>query len=125
MCIDAHVSGSPSQRLVLAIRNVALSVGVNVFLGQAEVDHMDAGVLLVGLPSNEKVLRLNVAVDQVLAVDVLHTRQQLHAQKQDSFQRELAVAQVKEILQTRSKELHHQGVVLPTGTKIINFRYPL
>ena len=72
--VNAHVSSSSSETLVLPVRNVLVSVGIDVFLRQSEVNNVDDLPLLRGLPSDEKVLGLHVSVDQMLRVDVLHPR---------------------------------------------------
>lgn len=73
--IDAHVTGSAAQRLALAVRYMLFGLWVAVLLGHAKVDHMDqVGVFGVGL-SSQKVVWLDITVDQVLFVDCLHPRQ--------------------------------------------------
>ena len=39
--VDAHVAGRPREALVLPVRNVLVRVGVDVFLGEAEVHDVD------------------------------------------------------------------------------------
>ena len=43
--IDAHVSGCAREGFVLSVGNVFVGVGVDVLLGQAEVDDVDVLVL--------------------------------------------------------------------------------
>jgi len=72
MCVDAHVTRSACQTLVFPIRYVLVRLWVDVLLRKAKVDDVDDVLFFVRLPPNEKVLWLDVAVDQVLLVDILH-----------------------------------------------------
>lgn len=75
MGVDAHVTGGSRETLSLSVGDVLLRLGVAVLLGHAEVDYMnDVGSL--GLrATNQEVVGLDVAVDEVLLVDSLHSRQ--------------------------------------------------
>ena len=70
--VDAHVPRGAGQAFVLPVWNVFVGVGVDVLLGQAEVDDVDDFVLLGRGATDQEVLRLDVSVDQMLGVDVLH-----------------------------------------------------
>lgn len=73
MCIDAHISSSSSQTLMFSVRDVFLSLWVDVFFRQAKVYDVD-GVLPFGAGSaHQEVLRLHVSIDQTSGVDKLHT----------------------------------------------------
>ena len=56
---------------------------------------------LVAVPADahEEVVRLDVAVDEVFAVDVLHPADHLIGQHEDRLHRKLAGAEVEEILE--------------------------
>lgn len=71
MGIDRGISSSASQVLVLTVRNMEVSLGVTVFLGQAEIND----VHLVASLSNahQEVVRLDITVDEGLGMDVLDT----------------------------------------------------
>lgn len=66
MCVNGHVSGCAGQALVLPIWNVFFGFWVNVFFGQAKVNNVDYVILFVSLPSDEKVFRLYISVDEIL-----------------------------------------------------------
>ncbi len=72
MSLDAHVPRGASQRLVILEGYMFACVLVNVLLSEAEIDHVDDSMPIVGLSSNEEILRLHVAIDEVVRVDVLH-----------------------------------------------------
>lgn len=74
MCVDGHISGSASQTLVFPVWNVFFGLGVDVLFGQAKVDDVDDVLLFVPLPSDEKVFRFYISIDEVLRVHVLHSR---------------------------------------------------
>lgn len=59
---------------MLPVGNVFFGFRVDVLLGQSKVYDVDDVLLLVALPADEEVLRLDVAVDEVLGMHVLHPR---------------------------------------------------
>ena len=69
MCVDAGVAGGAGQVLVFPVRDVLVGARVAVLLRQPKVDHVDEVSLLA--EPHQEVVRLHVAVDEVLRVDVL------------------------------------------------------
>ena len=86
MGVDAHVSGGASEALVLSVRNVLVGVDVDVEFGQPEVDDVDHLVASQRRSANQKVFRLDVAVDEMLGVDELHQVERLYGDEQDGFE---------------------------------------
>lgn len=78
---------------------------VDVLLGEAKVDDVDDLVLLHGGAADEEVLRLDVPVDEVLGVHELQLVQQLDGQHQHRLQRELAPANVEQVLKRWPEQL--------------------
>lgn len=72
MGVDAHVSGSAGETLVLPVGDVLASLWVNVLLSQAKVNDIDDGLLLVRLTTNKKVLGLDVTIDELFLMDILN-----------------------------------------------------
>jgi len=66
MGMNAHVASCARQALMLAERYVLLRRRIDVFLSETKVDHMHNMLLPVGVPANQKVLRLYVAIDELL-----------------------------------------------------------
>ncbi len=75
MGVDACITSSASQVLVLTIWDMEVGLRVTVFLGQSKINHVD----LVPALSNthEEVVRLNITVDERLGMDILNTRDEL------------------------------------------------
>ena len=71
MGVNTGVSGRSSQCLVLAVRDVLVSAGIAVFLCQTKVNDVDQVSLLP--QSHQEVVRLHVAVDEILGVNVLQS----------------------------------------------------
>ena len=69
MCVDAGVSGSPGQILVLSVGNVLPGAVVAILFGQSEVDEEE--LVAVAADAHQEVVRFDVAVDEVLVVHVL------------------------------------------------------
>ena len=113
MSVDAGIASRPRQVLVLTVRDVEVGLRVAVFLGQTEVNDVD---LVSAFPDpHQKVVRLDVTMDERLGMDVLNPRDELVREKQDGLQREFAVAEVEEVFQAGSQEIKHHGVVVTFG----------
>lgn len=110
MGVDRSVTSSTRQVLVLSVRDVEVGLGVPVLLGQTEIDNVDLVAALAN--THQEVVRLDITVDKGLGVDVLDTRNQLVGEQENRLERELAVAEVEEILQTGAEEIQNHGVVV-------------
>lgn len=70
MCVNGGVASSASQVLVLPVGNVLMCAGIPVLLGQAKVYDVDQVALLA--KAHQKVVGLDVSMNEVLGVDVLN-----------------------------------------------------
>jgi hypothetical protein len=113
--VDTGVTSGTGQVLVLTVRDVEVSLGVTVLLGQTKVDNVDLVSTLAD--THEEVIGLDVTVDEGLGVDVLDAGDELVGQEQDGLQGELAVAEVEEILEGRAEEIEDHGVVVTLGAE--------
>ena len=75
MSVDAGIAGGSGQVLVLSVRNVEVSLGITVLLGQTKVDDVDLVSALAN--AHEEVVRLDITVDEGLGVDVLDAGDEL------------------------------------------------
>lgn len=124
--VYAHVSGRSGQGLVLSVWYVLFRFRVDVFLRQAEVDDVDDGLFLRSGRADEEVFGLDVAVDDVSAVDVLDPLQDLIGDLQDGLQVELSLALREQLFQGGPEQLHHQGVIpAPVHSQMEHLRDPL
>lgn len=96
MGVDGGITGSTSQVLVLTVRDVEVSLGVPVLLGETKVD--DIHLIAPLTNAHQEVVGLDISVDERLGVDVLDTGDELVGKEKDGLERELAVAEVEEIL---------------------------
>ena len=101
MGVDASITCSARQVLVLTVWDVEVRLRVTVLLSKTKVNNVDLVTPLSN--AHQEVVRLDVAVDEGLGVDVLDTGNELIGQQQDCLQRELAVAEVEQVLQAGSK----------------------
>lgn len=97
MSVDGHVSGRAGEGFALSVRNVLFRLGVTVLFGHAEVNDVDDIGRLGTRSADEEVVRLDVAIDQVLLVNRLHARQHLFGDHDDSLDGEPTVAVVEQI----------------------------
>lgn len=79
-----------------------------IALGQAKVNHIQ----FVAIPADahQKVIWLHVAVYKTMLMHALEAHQQLIGQHEDCLQREVALAQVEQILQRGAQQLHDQRI---------------
>ena len=95
MGVQGGEPGSSSQIFVVLVGDMSVLSGV--LLSQSEVDHVDlAGLFPV---AHHKVVRLDVAVNESLVVDVLDPLHHLVAHHESGLQIELLPGEVKQILQ--------------------------
>lgn len=113
--VDGGIPGRSGQVLVLSVGNVEVRLGVTVLLGETKVDNIDLVTTLAD--THEEVIGLDVTVDEGLGVDVLDARDELVRKQEDGLERELAVAEVEQVLQTGTKEVQHHGVVITFCSK--------
>lgn len=120
MSIDRSITGSAGKVLVLTVRDVEVSLGVTVLLGQTEINHVDLVSSLAN--AHKEVVWLDVTVDERLGMDVLNAGDELVRKKKHSLQGELAVAEVEKVLQARAEEIQDHGIVVTFGAEPANKR---
>ena len=79
VCVDAGVSGSPGQVLVLPVGNVLPGPVIAILLGQSEVDEEE--LVAVAADAHQEVVWFDVAVDEVLVVHVLDATDHLKTKR--------------------------------------------
>ena len=87
---------------------------VSVFLGQSKV--YQEQFVAVSTNPHQKVVWLDVAVDEVLVVDVLDSPDHLIRQHEHSLHGEPPGAEVEEVLEAGSEKVHDQDIVVPLLT---------
>ena len=118
MCVDRSITGSTGQVLVLSVWDVEVRLWVTVLLGQTEINDIDLVTTLSN--AHQEVVWLDITVDEGLGVDVLNAGDELVGEQQDSLQRELAVAEVKEILEGWAEEIQDHGIVVALSSEPTN-----
>lgn len=118
MRVDGGVACRAGQVLVLAVRNVEVGFWVAVFLGQAKVDAVD----LIAAFSNphQEVVRLDVAMDEGLGVDILDARNELIHEQKNRLERKFAVAEVEQVFQAGPQQIVDHGIVVAFGAEPAN-----
>lgn len=118
MSVDTSVTCSTRQVLVLTVWDVEVRLWVTVLLSKTKVDNVDLVAALSN--SHQEIVRLDIAVDEGLGMDIFNTGDKLIRQQQDRFQREFAVAEVEEVFQAGSKEVENHSIVITLGTEPTN-----
>jgi len=72
MGVDTHVTRGARQALALPVWNVLLGLGVPVLLRHTEINNVDNVGSLGAGSANQEVVRLDVAIDEVLLVNSLN-----------------------------------------------------
>jgi hypothetical protein len=120
MGVDAHVASSSTETLPLTIRDVLLGLGIAVLLGHTEVNHMDNVRRFGSRTTNEEVVRFDIAVDEVAFVYRLDAREHLSSSHAYGLDGKLATAHIKEVFQTRTKEVNDEDVVQALLAKVVD-----
>ena len=130
MGVDAHVSGGTGERLPLPIRNMLLGLGITILFGHPKVDYVDNIGRLGAWPANEKVVGLDISVDEVLLVYCLYPGElRLSSAKANKLRRagppayhllchhdnslrgEFPTTMIEEIFQARPKKIDDEDIV--------------
>uniref|UniRef100_A0A182IYJ2 Uncharacterized protein n=1 Tax=Anopheles atroparvus TaxID=41427 RepID=A0A182IYJ2_ANOAO len=118
--VNRGVARRAGQVLVLAVADVDARAEVAILLRQPEVDQEQ--LVAVAPDAHEEVIRLDVAVDEVLHVQILQPADHLVDEHQHGLDREVPAAKVEEVLQRRSEQVHHQHVVAALLAEVANVR---
>ena len=113
--IDASIASSTSQILILAVRNVEVRLWVAVLLGQAKIDNVD--LVTAFADAHEEVVGLDVTVNKRLCMNVFDARNELIGKQENSLEGKATIAEVEEILETRSEEIQNHGIVVAFGAE--------
>ena len=70
--------------------------------------------------SHQEIVRLHVSVNEVLPVDELYTTDELISEQEDGLQAHLPVAEIEEILEAGTEELHHHHIVVVLGAVVLH-----
>jgi len=87
-----------------------VGLGVTVFLSQTKINDVDLISTLAN--AHQKVVGLDITVDERFGVNVLNTRNKLIGKKQDRLQREFPIAEVEQVLQAGTKKIEYHGIVV-------------
>jgi len=85
----------------------------------ALTNNVDRAVAVERRAPNEKILRLYIAVYNVLAVHIFQPGDELDCAHADRLQGEAAAAHVEKILEAWSEKLEHKPVVFSTRSKVV------
>ena len=108
MGADGRVSCRASQVLAFAERNV-LTLGVLVALSETEIDDVD--IVTGGFcASDQKVIRLDITMDDPLLVHLLDSLDQLDADQEACLEIEASLASREEVFKGWPEQVHHHHV---------------
>lgn len=97
MRIDAGVSSSASEVFVFSVGNVEVGAWVTIFLGQSVID--DVHQIPLASQPHQKVVGFDVAVEEILGVNIFDARNQLVGKQQHRLQTELSIAIIEKIFE--------------------------
>lgn len=118
--IHRCIPGRASELFLIFIRNVFARLRVAVPLREAEVDHVDDVLCLLGGDAHEEVVRLDVPVDEVVVVEELDPLKQLVRKHKHRFQRKLPLTLGEEVLEALAQEVHNHRVVVTLNSKPVH-----
>ncbi len=99
MSVQTCIARRASEILSLLPRNMLPRLWISKALREPEVNQVDAAGLLA---ADQKVVWLDVAVKKVIRLYMLYSFQHLNDAHQNSFEAELPLTIVKQLLQARS-----------------------
>ena len=113
MSCNRCISGRSSEILSVFVGDV-FTLTVLVALSEAEVDDVDvvSGSICA---SDQEVIRFNITMDNSLFMHFFNTSDELNSNHQDSFQIEVSLAALEQILQRRSQQVHHHHMEALVG----------
>jgi len=121
MGVDGCVPGSSSQVLAITVGDVLSSLGVAEALGQTEVDNVNVMLLLAN--SDQKVIRLDISMQEMARVNEFNSLKHLIGQHEDGLQGELAFAIVKQVFERGAQQVNNHDVVVSFNAKPVNIRH--
>jgi hypothetical protein len=108
--VDGDVPSRPCQIFALFVGNV-LAVPLEETLGQPKIDEVEFA--RGSFEPNAEVFRLDVAVQELPAVNILNAGNHLVEKHEDCLEGEPAAYILEEGLEGRTQKVHHQYVVAP------------
>ena len=95
--VDRRVARRPRHVLVLAVGDVLVAPRISIFFSEPEIDDVDH---MLSFPEpDQEVVRLHVAVDEALRVDVFQPRNELVRQHQHRLEVELPSTVIEQIFE--------------------------
>ena len=110
---DGRIPGRASQVLAVLVGDV-LTLAVLVALGQTEVNNVDV-IARCLCTSNQKVVWLDITMDDALFVHFLDSLHQLDADQKARLQVEAPLARGEEVFERGAKQVHHHHVEVLIG----------
>lgn len=120
VCVDGSISCGSSQGFPLLIRDMQPGSRISKFLGKAKVYQVDV-VCLLAKP-DQKIVRLDVSVQEILGVQVFNPRDELVRNHEHSLQREFFVAKLEQIFQRRTQHINYQDREIVFDAKPVQIR---
>lgn len=120
MRIDTCVASCARKRFVVFVWDVLACFRVAISLSQAKIDNVN-DVLLFAM-TDEEVVRFHVSVDEVIIVQELESLDHLVRDHERRLDCEFALAEVKRVFQTWTKQIHDHGVVVAFDTEPVDCR---
>lgn len=87
---------------------VLATLGITELLGEAKIDRVECVSLLTN--PDQEVVRLDIAVEEALQVNLLYSGDCLVGDKEDGLERELSAAVVEQVLERRAESVNDQSV---------------
>ena len=108
--VDRGISGRARKRLVISVWNMLARLGILVALAQTKVDQVDRALFVAD--AHQEIVRLHIAMDEVVRVHELEAADHLLGQHAHGLQSELTTAVLEQIFERMSEQLHDHGFVV-------------
>ena len=99
MGVHRGIASSAGEVLIVSVFDMVSTLRVSISFGQSEIDNVDD--VLFATDADQKVVRLDVSVDEVSRMHEFYSLEELFSQHQHSFQGKFPFAVVEQIFQRR------------------------
>ena len=115
-----NAPGSAAKAFVLAETDVSAQLLLPIVFCESEINSIDARCFVFG--ADQKVVRLDVAVQKVLRVDVFNSRNKHFSQLHHSLDTKLSPAVIEKVFKGWAKQVHDHDIEITFHAIVLHRR---
>ena len=118
MTVNAGKTCCADQMSFRGTSRIGLYLDITTFSGKSQIG--DIHLVPTLSHTHQEILRLNVAMDDILGVNKLKTMEKLVSKHHHSLEGEPATAKIEKVLQTRSQKIEDHSIIFAFEQIIVN-----